>query len=237
MTKIAAQNALVTGANRGLGREFVHQLLERGVSKVYAAARDPKSIEVTDPRVVPLELDVTDPESVARAAELADDVSIVVNNAGILAGASVVGDDTSQLRNELEVNLFGPLAVTSAFADSVSERSGAVVNVASVLSWLALGGSYSISKAALWSATDSMRLELGPRGVQVVGVYVGYVDTDMAAGVEAAKTSPAEVVKQVLDGIESGASEVLADALARDVRANLNQPVGARYAPFLPQAV
>jgi NAD(P)-dependent dehydrogenase (short-subunit alcohol dehydrogenase family) len=237
MTKLAAQTALVTGANRGLGREFVHQLLERGVSKVYAAARDPKSIEVTDPRVVPLELDVTDPESVARAAELADDVSVVINNAGILAGASVVGDDTSQLRNELEVNLFGPLAVTSAFADSVSARSGAVVNVASVLSWLALGGSYSISKAALWSATDSMRLELGPRGVQVVGVYVGYVDTDMAAGVEAAKTSPAEVVRQVLDGIESGASEVLADTLARDVRANLNQPVGARYAPFLPQAV
>jgi NAD(P)-dependent dehydrogenase (short-subunit alcohol dehydrogenase family) len=237
MTQLTAQTALVTGANRGLGREFVHQLLERGVSKVYAAARDPKSIDVTDPRVVPLELDVTDPDSVARAAELAGDVSVIVNNAGILAGASVVSDDTSQLRNELEVNLFGPLAVTSAFADGVSERSGVVVNVASVLSWLALGGSYSISKAALWSATDSMRLELGPRGVQVVGVYVGYVDTDMAAGVEAAKTSPADVVTQVLDGIESGASEILADALARDVRANLNQPVGARYAPFLPEDV
>lgn len=236
MTQLTAQTALVTGANRGLGREFVQQLLDRGVSKVYAAARDLRSIEVTDPRVVPLELDVTDPDSVARAAELASDVSVVVNNAGILAGASVVGD-TSQLRSELEVNLFGPLAVTSAFADGVSERSGAVVNVASVLSWLALGGSYSISKAALWSATDSMRLELGPRGVQVVGVYVGYIDTDMAAGVEAAKTSPAEVVRQVLDGVESGAAEVLADTLARDVRANLNQPVGARYAAFLPEAV
>jgi len=237
MTRLAAQTALVTGANRGLGREFVHQLLERGVTKVYAAARDPKSIDVTDPRVVPLQLDVTDPDSVARAAELADDVSVIVNNAGILAAASVVGDDTSQLRRELEVNLFGPLAVTSAFADGVSERSGVVVNVASVLSWLALGGSYSVSKAALWSATDSMRIQLGPRGVQVVGVYMGYVDTDMAAGVEAAKTSPADVVRQVLDGIESGASEILADDLARDVRASLNQPVGARYAPFLPEAV
>ena len=237
MTQLAAQTALVTGANRGLGREFVHQLLERGVTKVYAAARDPKSIDVTDPRVVPLQLDVTDPDSVARAAELADEVSVIVNNAGILAAASVVGDDTAQLRRELEVNLFGPLAVTSAFADGVSERSGVVVNVASVLSWLALGGSYSVSKAALWSATDSMRIQLGPRGVQVVGVYMGYVDTDMAAGVEAAKTSPADVVRQVLDGIESGASEILADDLARDVRASLNQPVGARYAPFLPQAV
>jgi NAD(P)-dependent dehydrogenase (short-subunit alcohol dehydrogenase family) len=237
MTQLAAQTALVTGANRGLGREFVHQLLERGVSKVYAAARDPRSIDVTDPRVVPLQLDVTDPDSVARAAELTEDVSIVVNNAGILAGASVVGDDTSGLRRELEVNLFGPLAVTSAFADGVAERSGVIVNVASVLSWLALGGSYSVSKAALWSATDSMRLELGPRGVQVVGVYVGYIDTDMAAGVAAAKTSPGDVVRQVLDGVESGASEILADDLARDVRASLNQPVRARYAPFLPEAV
>ena len=237
MTQLAAQTALVTGANRGLGREFVNQLLERGATKVYAGARNPETIDINDPRVVPLQLDVTDRDSVARAAELAGDVSVVVNNAGILAGASVVGDDTSQLRDELEVNLFGPLAVTSAFADGVSERSGVVVNVASVLSWLALGGSYSISKAALWSATDSMRLELGPRGVQVVGVYVGYVDTDMAAGVAAAKTSPSDVVRQVLDGIESGASEVLADTLAREVRANLNQPVGARYAPFLPEAV
>src|SRR5680860_1321615 len=143
MTQLAPQTALVTGANRGLGREFVRQLLERGVTKVYAAARDPKSIDVTDLRVVPLQLDVTDPDSVARAAELADDVSVIVNNAGILAAASVVGHDTSQLRRELEVNLFGPLAVTSAFADGVSERSGVVVNVASVLSWLALGGSYS----------------------------------------------------------------------------------------------
>jgi len=236
MTQLAARTVVVTGANRGLGREFVHQLLERGVTTVYAAARDPKTIDATDPRVVPLQLDVTDPDSVARAAELADGVSVVVNNAGILTAASVVGDDTSQLRRELEVNLFGPIAVTSAFADSVTERSGVVVNVASVLSWIALGGSYSVSKAALWSATDSMRLQLGPRGVQVVGVYMGYVDTDMAAGVEAAKTSPADVVRQVLDGIESGASEILADDLARDVRASLSQPVGARYAAYLPDA-
>ena len=237
MTQLADQTVVVTGANRGLGREFVHQLLERGVAKVYAAARDPQTIEATDPRVVPLQLDVTDPESVARAAKLTDAVSVLVNNAGVLAGAPVVGGDTSQLRRELEVNLFGPLSVTSAFADSVTEHSGAVVNVASVLSWLALGGSYSVSKAALWSATDSMRLQLGPRGVQVVGVYMGYVDTDMASGVEAAKTSPKDIVAQVLDGIEAGASEILADDMARAVRSNLNQPVGARYAPFLPEAV
>jgi NAD(P)-dependent dehydrogenase (short-subunit alcohol dehydrogenase family) len=237
MTKLAAQTALVTGANRGLGREFVHQLLERGVDKVYAAARDPRAIVVRDPRVVPLQLDVTDAESVARAVEVAGDVSVVVNNAGISLAARVLDGDTAQLRRELEVNLFGPLAVTSAFADQVAARSGVVVNVASILSWLALGGSYSVSKAALWSATDSMRLELGPRGVQVVGVYMGYVDTDMTAGIDAPKTAPAEVVHQVLDGIEAGALEVMADDLTRAVRGGLQQPVDERYAAFLPGAV
>lgn len=237
MTKLNARTALVTGANRGLGREFVNQLLERGVTKVYAGARDPETIELHDPRVVPLQLDVTHPESVTRAAELAGDVSVVVNNAGISLAARVLDDDTEQLRRELEVNLFGPLAVSSAFAEHVAARSGVVVNVASVLSWLALGGSYSVSKAALWSATDSMRLELGPRGVQVVGVYMGYVDTDMTSGVDAPKIAPADVVRQVLDGIEAGASEVIADDLTRAVRGGLHQPVAERYAAFLPETV
>jgi NAD(P)-dependent dehydrogenase (short-subunit alcohol dehydrogenase family) len=194
-------------------------------------------VDLDDPRVVPLQLDVTDPDSVVRAAEVAGDVSVVVNNAGISLAARVLDDDSTQLRRELEVNLFGPLAVTAAFGDQVAARSGVVVNVASVLSWLALGGSYSVSKAALWSATDSMRLELGPRGVQVVGVYMGYVDTDMTSGVDAPKSAPADVVRQVLDGIEAGASEVIADDLTRAVRGGLHQPVAERYAAFLPEAV
>jgi len=100
-----------------------------------------------------------------------------------------------------------------------------VVNVASVASWIGLGGTYGVSKAALWSATDSMRTELAPRGVQVVGVYVGYVDTDMAAPVDNPKSDPADVVRVVLDGVEAGELEVLADATSRDVRAHLNQPI------------
>lgn len=237
MTQLANRTVLVTGANRGLGREFVGQLLDRGVSKVYAGARDPEAIDIEDPRVVPIQLDVTDPESVARAAAVASDVSVVINNAGISLAAPVLGADTSGLRRELEVNLFGPLAVASAFADGVAARSGAVVNVASVLSWLALGGSYSVSKAALWSATDSLRLELAPRGVQVVGVHMGYVDTDMTAGVDAPKSAPADVVRQVLDGVEAGDSEVMADELTRSIRGALQQPVDERYAAFLPEAV
>jgi NAD(P)-dependent dehydrogenase (short-subunit alcohol dehydrogenase family) len=234
MTQLVKRTVLVTGANRGIGREFVRQLLDRGVAKVYAAARDPQTIAADDPRVVPLQLDVTDAGSVARAAEIAQDVSVVVNNAGIARIGSVLDSDTSTLRSELETNLFGPLAVTSAFADRLAQRSGVVINIASIVSWIALGGTYGVSKAALWSATDSMRLELEPRGVQVVGVHVAYVDTDMTAGTDAAKSNPADVVRQVLDGVENGAVEILADDLTRAVRANLHQPIETQLAQFLP---
>lgn len=228
MTALADQVVLVTGANRGMGREYVDQLLGRGVAKVYAAARNPDSVEIADSRVVPLRLDVSDAASVAAAAEAATDVSVLINNAGISRGVSVLVPDTTDLRDELETNLFGPLALASAFADRIAERSGAVVNVASVLAWLPVGGTYSVSKAALWSATDSMRIELAPRGVQVVGVYVGLVDTDMGAFSDAPKTPPADVVRQVLDGVEAGVDEVLADELTRQVRAQLSTPLHER---------
>lgn len=229
MTTLAHQTVLVTGANRGMGRAYVAQLLERGVAKVYAAARDPRTVEVTDPRVVPLELDVTDPASVAAAAAAAPDVTVVVNNAGFAAPTSVLAADTSTLRRELETNLIGPLAVTSAFVDGVAAAGGAIVNVASALSWAALGASYGVSKAALWSATDSMRFELAPRGVQVVGVYVGYVDTEMVSAVDAPKSDPADVVRQVLDGVEAGALEVLADETSRGVRSRLHLPIEEQF--------
>ena len=228
MTSLTDQTVLVTGANRGMGREYVGQLLDRGVAKVYAAARDPQTIDVMDPRVVPLRLDVTDPVSVTEAAQAASDVSVLINNAGIARGASVLAQDTSKLREEMETNLFGPLAMASAFTDRIAQRSGAIVNVASVLAWLPVGASYGVTKAAMWSATDSMRLELKPRGVQVVGVYVGLVDTDMGSFSDSPKSDPAEVVRQVLDGIESGADEVLADEMTRSARARLSKPIHDR---------
>lgn len=228
MTSLDGQTVLVTGANRGMGREYVTQLLDRGVAKIYAAARDARSIDAKDPRIVPLQLDVTDATSVAAAGAAAPDVSVLINNAGISRGSSVLDADTTKLREELETNLFGPLAMASTFADRIAERSGAIVNVASVLAWLPLGGSYSVSKAAIWSATDSMRIELAPRGVQVVGVYVGLVDTDMAKFTDLPKSDPADVIRQVLDGIESGAHEILADELTRNVRAGLSKPIHER---------
>jgi NAD(P)-dependent dehydrogenase (short-subunit alcohol dehydrogenase family) len=228
MTSLAGQTVLVTGANRGMGREYIAQLLDRGVAKIYAAARDPQTVDAADPRVVPLQLDVTDTASVAEAGWTASDVSILINNAGIARMASVLDADTSKLRAELETNLFGPLAMASTFADRIAERSGAIVNVASILAWLPIGASYGVSKAAVAYATDSMRLELGPRGVQVLGVYVGLVDTDMGKFSDAPKSDPADVVRQVLDGIESGADEVLADEGTRSVRAQLGKPIRER---------
>jgi NAD(P)-dependent dehydrogenase (short-subunit alcohol dehydrogenase family) len=214
-----------------MGREYVVQLLDRGVAKVYAAARDPQTIEATDNRVVPLQLDVTSPASIAEAASAATDVSILINNAGIADVASVIGKDTSRIRLLLETNLLGPLALASAFADRIADRSGAIVNVSSVLAWLPIGAAYGVSKAALWSATESMRLELTPRGVQVVGVYVGLVDTDMGRRAsDAPKSDPADVVRQVLDGIEAGDEDVLADELSRQVRESLNASAHERIA-------
>lgn len=225
MTALGGQAVLVTGANRGMGREYVAQLLERGAARVYAAARDPRTINLDDPRVIALPLDVTDPASIAAAAEVATDLGVLINNAGILRGASVLEQDTTAMREELEANLFGPLNMAATFADRIAQRKGAIVNVSSVLAWMP-GGSYGVSKAALWSATNAMRTELTPRGVQVVGVYVGLVDTDMASfAPDSAKSRPEEVIRQVLDGIESGASEVLADEMTRRVRADLSRPL------------
>lgn len=142
MTSLANQTVLVTGANRGMGREYIGQLLDRGVTKVYAAARDPQTIDATDPRVIPLQLDVTDPASVASAGQDASDISVLINNAGISRATSLLDPDTSNLREELETNLFGPLAMASTFADRIAARSGAIVNVASVLAWMPVGLSY-----------------------------------------------------------------------------------------------
>ena len=225
MTALRGQSVLVTGANRGMGREYVAQLLDRGVAKVYAAARDPGTVDHDDPRVVALQLDVTDPASIAAASAIATDVGVLINNAGIARMAPVLQRDTTKLREELETNLFGPLTMAATFADRIAERKGAIVNVASILAWLP-GGSYGVSKAAMWNATNAMRTELAPRGVQVVGVYVGLVDTDMAAfAPDSAKSRPQDVIRQVLDGIESGANEVLADEMTRHVRADLGKPI------------
>ena len=220
---------LITGANGGIGRELVSAALARGAATVYAAARTPRTWD--DPRVVPLHLDVTDPASVRAAVDAASDVTVVINNAGANPPtASLLKIDEADIAANMEVNFFGPVRVARAFAPVISDRPGAaLVDIHSIASWYAFGGVYSASKAAMWSATNSLRLELAPRGVHVMGVHMGYVDTPMAAHASGPKLTPADLADQVFDGLEAGCFEVLADDLTRQVRASLAQPVEALY--------
>ena len=224
--------ALVTGASRGLGRAFVEALLERGATRVYAAARNPDDVRAwsgDDARVVPVQLDVTDAGSVRAAAAVAADVDLLVNNAGIADGGSVFAPDgIDSLRRQLETNTLGPLLVTRDFAPVLEANGGgSVVNVLSALSWVTMAATsgYSASKAAAWSLTNATRGELAAQGTRVVGVHVGYLDTDMAAHVDGPKTDPAVLVAQVLDAVEAGQDEVLGDDLSRGVKAALSGPV------------
>jgi NAD(P)-dependent dehydrogenase (short-subunit alcohol dehydrogenase family) len=229
--KIDGSVALVTGANRGLGEAFTRLLLENGAAKVYGGARDPDAITV--PGVVPIRLDVTSGADVEAAAALAGDVDLLINNAGISTGTGIFSDDAIDgLRRELETNLIGPLAMSRAFAP-VLERNGggAIVNILSVLSWISMprASMYSAAKAAAWSLTNGLRVDLAPRGTQVVGVHVGFMDTDMAAGVDAPKVSPESVVEATLAALRDGSHEVLADDSSRFVKAALSGPVDALY--------
>lgn len=226
MPTINGAVVLVTGANGGLGTHFVHQALERGASKVYAAARHPR--EWDDERIVPLVLDVTSPESIAAAAEIADDVTVVINNAGASNGSSVLGDLTAA-RDLFETNFWGALEVAAAFTPALKASQGTLLNVLSVLSWLGIGDAYSATKAALWQATNTQRIALATDGVHVAGLHLGYADTPMTRGIEAPKLDPADVVHSAYDGIEAGSYEILADDLSAQVKAGLAAPIEALY--------
>lgn len=228
MTAISGATVLVTGANGGLGAEFVAQALARGAARVYATARSPRTWD--DPRVVPLALDVTSDESVARAAETAGDVTIVVNNAGVGGAGSLLQSSVDDVEQVFATNVFGALRVAKAFAPALGANGGgALVDVHSVLSWLALAGGYSASKAALWSITNSLRVELAPHGTLVVGAHLGYTDTPMVTDVDAPKNDPADVVAAIWDAVEAGEHEVLADEISRSVKSALSAPVAALY--------
>jgi NAD(P)-dependent dehydrogenase (short-subunit alcohol dehydrogenase family) len=214
--------AVVTGANRGLGHHFAVQLIERG-AKVYAAARNPQTIDL--PGAIPLELDVTDPGSVTRAATIAADATLLVNNAGSSTGAPLLGGDLELIRLEMETHYFGTLSVIRAFAPVIEGNGGgAILNVLSVLSWLHPGGlgAYSAAKAAEWGLTNAVRDQLAPHGITVSGLHVGYMDTDMSAQIPAAqKIDPALVARLALDGVAAGLPEILADDPSRNVKAGL----------------
>jgi NAD(P)-dependent dehydrogenase (short-subunit alcohol dehydrogenase family) len=219
--------ALVTGANRGLGKRFAAELVARG-AKVYAAARRPETVDL--PGAIPIALDITDPESVRRAAEVASDVNVLVNNAGVSTQSDLLSGTMDDIRLEMETHYFGTLQVTRAFVPVIERNGGgAVLNVLSVLSWVhaAEFGAYSAAKAAGWAMTDALREELAPRGIHVAALHVGFMDTDMAQFVpDDQKADPAVVAGQALDGLFAGDAEILADELTRTVRSQLSQPPG-----------
>jgi NAD(P)-dependent dehydrogenase (short-subunit alcohol dehydrogenase family) len=227
--EINGRTALVTGANRGLGRHLARQLRDRGAI-VYAAARNPASVDLDG--VTPIALDVTDPASVEAAAAAARGVSILVNNAGSATGSSLLTGNLSDIRLEMDTHYFGTLAVTRAFVPQLTEHANsAVLNILSVLSWLAVprSGAYCAAKSAAWSLTNALRQELAPTGVLVSALHVGYMDTDMARGIEAAKSDPADIARIAVDGIQAGQAEIIADDTSRAVLAGLSGGVDALY--------
>ena len=230
MTAIEGSTVLVTGGSRGIGKALVEELYTRGAKKVYATARDPRS--VTHPDAVPLALEISDPASVAAVADQAQDVTILINNAGLCLWVSLLDAPVEEIRREFEVNFYGPLHTTRAFAPVIERNGGGhILNMHSAASWFALplAGSYSASKSALWMQTNWMRVELRPRGINVTSLHVGFVDTDMAAGIDMPKITPRSVAQQALDGIAADVFEVLADGISRQFKATLCADPTALY--------
>ncbi|WP_213815380.1 SDR family oxidoreductase [Glaciihabitans sp. dw_435] len=221
---VTDQIALVTGANRGIGRQFVLELLDRGASKVYATSRRPEELAFEDSRVVPLRLDLVDPASVTAAAAAAQDVTLLVNNAGISTGASLITGDLAEIHREMDTHFWGTLGVIREFAPILATNGGgAIVNVLSALSWFSTstGGSYAAAKAAEWNMTNGVRGELAGQGTLVQGVLLGAADTDLTAGYDGPKIDPRDVPRLSFDGLATGSIEVIVDDWTAMVKASL----------------
>lgn len=218
----------VTGANRGLGLEFARQALAKGAAKVYAAARDPAS--VTLPGVVPVRLDVNDPAQVAAAAAACGDVTLVINNAGIAEPGSLLDANSAEaLQRMLDTNVFGMLRVSQAFAPVLARNGGgAFLNVLSVASWVSSPflAAYGVSKSAAWSLTNGLRIALGAQGTHVMGMHVGFIDTDLTRGIDFPKLQPEYVVERTYAALEAGQKEVLVDELTQKVKLGVGAEPG-----------
>lgn len=222
---------LITGANRGIGLAFAREALARGARKVYAAARDPASI--TLPGVEAIRLDVTKPDEVAAAAQRCGDVTLLVNNAGVAIFGGILDSSVEAVRAQFETNYLGPLLLSRAFAPVLKANGGgAILNVLSVASWISSPGLavYGSSKSAAWSLTNGLRHELRGQGTQVLGLHMGFVDTDLTRGIELPKSTPESIVRQAYDALESGAEEVLGDDFTRLVKQGLSAQPGVYLA-------
>jgi NAD(P)-dependent dehydrogenase (short-subunit alcohol dehydrogenase family) len=217
---------LITGANRGLGLALAKAALKAGARKVYAGARNPASVTLEG--VTPIKLDVTNAADIAAAVKAIPDLTILVNNAGIFTGSGVSSPDAMQAaRDELETNFFAPLALSHAFAPVLGANGGgAIINILSALSWVSLptSGTYSASKAAAWALTNGLRGELQAQNTHVLGAHMGYMDTDMTAGIDTQKTPPADIANAIVTALQAGEDEVLTDDTSRHVKQGLGAP-------------
>lgn len=221
--KIENSTVLITGANRGIGLAFAKAFLARGARKIYAGAREPSQINL--PGVTPVKLDINSAADVQAAADIAQDVTLVINNAGIAKlGSFLTEEAETVLRSHLETNVFGVLRMSRAFAPALARNGGgAILNVASVASWISspLLASYAVSKSALWSLSNGLRNDLRGQGTQVLTLHMGFVDTDLTKGLEMPKSTPEAIVERALQALEAGADEVLADEMTHEVKKSL----------------
>jgi NAD(P)-dependent dehydrogenase (short-subunit alcohol dehydrogenase family) len=212
---IAGKTVLVTGANRGIGQALAAEALNRGAKRVYAATRQP--LAHPDSRVTPVMLDVTSPAQIQAAAGAVESLDVLINNAGIQPYDDLT--DRAVLDQALAVNLFGTYAVTQAFLPALTRSGGAIVNVLSVLALAPLPviPAYSVSKAAAFSLTQSLRALLAERGVRVHAVLAGPTDTDMTQGLDIPKASPQSVAQAIFDAVEGGEEDIFPDPLSQSM--------------------
>src|SRR5260221_10773478 len=215
LMNIENKTILITGANRGIGRALVEEALRRGAKRVYAGTRRP--LAHPDGRVTALTLDVTNAAQIQAAVERVESLDILINNAG-LAIYDDLGD-RAVLEQHLAVNLFGTYGMTQAFLPLLTSSRGAIVNILSVTGLAALPviPAYSISKAAAFSLTQSLRALLAGRGVSVHAVLTGPVDTDMSRGLEIPKASPQSVAQGIFDGVEKGEEDIFPDPMSQSM--------------------
>lgn len=233
---IAQKTILITGANRGIGRALVEEALRRGASRVYAGARG--DFQHPDPRVTPLKLDVTDAAGIKRAAAGVAELDVLINNAGI-----AIYDDLSKpeiIQQHLAVNLFGPLNVTRAFLPQLKRSQGAVVNNLSLVALASLPAisGYSVSKAAALSMTQSLRAQLGPKGVKVHAVFIGPTDTDMNRGFDIPKAPVETTARGIFAGLAAGEEDIFPDPASQQAAAgwrnSISKGLESQFAAFVP---
>ncbi|WP_172122229.1 MULTISPECIES: SDR family oxidoreductase [unclassified Devosia] len=228
---LAGRTILVTGANGGLGEQFVIQALDRGARKVYAAARTPRQWD--NPRVTPVSLDITNATAIAATAAMASDVDLLINNAAIAPANDSLAGPEDALRHIFETNFFGTLATANAFAPVLAQHGGGtILNILSAAAWSGLSTGYAVSKTAMWAATNGLRSQLQGQNTQVVGLLVGMIDTPMSSRWDVPKVTAASVVAQAYDGIAAGALEILADEPTRGLKSMLNMK-GEQLYPML----